>query len=232
MDEPDDLDARCPGITRSIHGSVYSPLSGSSRWQPERWQRPSRRATRPLSEPTGPLTSVCRDRERAAARRRGRAPGRASRSRRSCVPPRRGRAAAGPRPARRRRGLRMRRARPQAVGAHERGQDTGAAGERRRHEPTADAAEADADPVVGTERGGQPACEPCLRAGALDRRRSLERGEQRDREDVERQRGGDRIAGCAEHRGPPDGAEHHGMAGLDRDAVHEQRAGPPTTSAV
>ena len=90
----------------------------------------------------------------------------------------------------------------QPVGAHERGEDAGAAGQRRRHEPAADAAEADADPVVGTERGGQPACEPCLRAGPLDGRRALERGEQRDREDVERQRGGDRVARCAEHRVP------------------------------
>ena len=48
----------------------------------------------------------------------------------------------------------------QAVGAHERGEHAGAARERRGDEPAADAAEPDADPVVGAQRGGQPAREP------------------------------------------------------------------------
>ena len=68
----------------------------------------------------------------------------------------------------------------QPVGAHERGEHAGAARQRGGDQPAADAAEADADPVVGAERGRQPAGEPRLRAGTLDRRRALERGQQRD----------------------------------------------------
>ena len=68
----------------------------------------------------------------------------------------------------------------QAVRAHERREHARAAPQRRRHEPAADAAEPDPDPVVGTERGGEPAREPRLRARTADGRGSLERGEQRD----------------------------------------------------
>src|SRR2546429_434740 len=41
-----------PPRMRSRYGSVYSPDAGSSRWDPARWQSPSRSATRPPSEPT------------------------------------------------------------------------------------------------------------------------------------------------------------------------------------
>ena len=79
---------------------------GRSRCEPARWQRPSRRATRPPREPTFEDT---RSQPTGPARREGRRPpgrepGRASRWRRRCGPPRPGRAAARPRRPRRRGG--------------------------------------------------------------------------------------------------------------------------------
>ena len=181
---------------------MYSPAAGSSRWQPARWQSPSRSATSPPSEPDRAGDErAAPGRARAAARRRGRAPGRASRSRRSCAPPRRGRAAAGPRPPPPRRGPRGAAGTTSSPSARTSEVSTPApARQRRRHEPAADAPEPHAHPVVGTERRGQPAREPgASRAGARPAPSPPARRAAASAKMLERQRGGDRIAGRAEH---------------------------------
>src|SRR4051795_12188103 len=70
--------------------------------------------------------------------------------------------------------------------------------------------------------GGDPAREPRRRPRALGGGGALEPGQQREGEDVERQRGGDRIAGATQHRPPRHRAQHDRMARLDRHAVHAQ----------
>ena len=114
----------------------------------------------------------------------------------------------------------------QPVGAHERCQHARAARQRRRDQPAADASDPHPHPVVAAERGRQPAREPRPRARARNGRGSLQRGEQRQREQLERQGGRDGVAGRAEHRRAVDDAEHHRVSRLDGDAVHEQRARP------
>jgi hypothetical protein len=69
-----------------------------------------------------------------------------------------------------------------------------------------------------------PIDDASLRARALGRRGALERSEQGGGEDVEGQRGGDRVARRPEDRRGVDRAEHDGMAGADGHAVDGQRA--------
>ena len=104
----------------------------------------------------------------------------------------------------------------QAVRAHERREHAGAARQRRRDELAADASEPDAHPVVHAHRRGELAGEPRPGLRALGRSRALERREQRRGEDVEGQRGRDRVAGGAEDRRGVDGAEHDRMARAGR----------------
>ena len=114
----------------------------------------------------------------------------------------------------------------QAVGAHERGQHPGPARERRGHQLAADPPEPHAHPVVHAHRRGELARQPRAHARPLGRREPLQGGQQRQREDLERQRRRHREAGGPDHRRRVDRAEHDRVAGLDRDAVHGERAEP------
>ena len=114
----------------------------------------------------------------------------------------------------------------QAVGAHERGEHARAARQRRRDEVAADAPEAHAHPVVHPHRRRELARDPRSGPRVLGRRRALERGEHRRGEDVEGQRGRDRIAGRPEDRGRPDRAHDDRMARADRDAMDGERPEP------
>ena len=162
-----------PGSTRSIHGSVYSPVSGSSRWQP-----------REVAEPVAQRDEAAERADRAADERLRRVAGAQQRrgevEHRVVRADRDDRALDGVEVAQQPHldlgagvvALERGGDDEQPVGAHERGEHAGAARERRGDEPAADAAEPDADPVVGAERGGQPAREPRrARAGGRPARR-------------------------------------------------------------
>ncbi len=114
----------------------------------------------------------------------------------------------------------------QPVGADERRQDPGAARQRRGDEVAADPSDAHADPVVHAHRRRELARDACAGSRRLGRDRSLERGQQRRSEDVERQRRGHRVAGSAEDGSPVDGAQHDGVPGPHRDAMDGQRPEP------
>ena len=182
------------------------------------WHRPSRSATRPPSDPTFEEASVTP----GSAARSSEA---ARSSTRSCEPTATIVRSISPTPRRSATSTVLARVvalepgghDEQAVGAHERGEHAGAARQRRRHELAADAAEPHAHPVVHAHRRGELAREPRAGARALGRRRALEGGQQRRGEDVERQRGRDRVAGRAEHR----------RARRPRRARPGGRAGPP-----
>ena len=89
----------------------------------------------------------------------------------------------------------------------------------------ADDAEPHPHPVVHAERRGELAGQPGGGPRPLPRRRAGQPGEQRLGEDVEGERGRHRVAGGAEHRRPPDDAEHHRVPGPDRDPVHREGPG-------
>ena len=121
----------------------------------------------------------------------------------------------------------------EAVRADQRGQHAGRARQGCRHDVAADAAQPDPDPVVGADGRGQLAGQPGGGRRPLPRGRTLERGQHRRGEDVEGQRGRDRVAGGAQyrssgHRGgriAGDDAQHDRVPGTHGDAVHGQRAG-------
>ena len=213
---------------------MYSPVAGSSRCEPARWHSPSRSATRPPSEPTFDDASVSSGSSRAQ-RRGGEVEDEVVRADRD------DRAVDLVEAAQqldldllaRVVALEPGRHDQQAVGADERGQHAGAARQRRGHDLAADPPEPDPDPVVRAERGGQLAGQPGGGRRALARGGALERGQQRRGEDVEGQRGRDRVAGGAEHRGAAStDAEHDRVPGPHRDAVHGERAALATTRAV
>ena len=208
---------------------MYSPVSGSSRCEPARWQRPSRSAASPRASPRSTRPARSASRARAAPTRPGRAPGRASRWPRSCARSRRRRAAAARRPHRRHGVPRAPRAPPPGRRHADRGEHSGAAGQRGGHVPFPNPAEAHPHPVVRAHRGGQLAGERGPGARQVGRRRALQPREQRGGEDVEGERGRDGIAGRPQDRGGgarvgASGAEHHRVAGLDRHAVHGEHA--------
>ena len=121
----------------------------------------------------------------------------------------------------------------EAVRADQRGQHAGRARQGCRHDVAADAAQPDPDPVVGADGRGQLAGQPGGGRRPFPRGRTLERGQHRRGEDVEGQRGRDRVAGSAQyrssgHRGgriAGDDAQHDRVPGTHGDAVHGQRAG-------
>ena len=123
-----------PGRSRSRYGSVYSPLSGSSRCEPATWHEPvaqggqaaersdvRRRQRKPRVAP------------RAASRQPNRGRGRASPWPRSFARFRRRREAGAPTPPRRRGGPPLGWDDEQAVSAHQRREHAGSARQRRGH---------------------------------------------------------------------------------------------------
>ena len=112
----------------------------------------------------------------------------------------------------------------QPVGTDQRRQHPGTARQRRGHQGTADGTEPDPHPVVHAERRCELAGQPGRHPRPLARRRAGQLGEQRYREDVERERRRYRVAGRAEHRGLPDDPEHDRVPGPDGDPVHGQHA--------
>ena len=86
----------------------------------------------------------------------------------------------------------------EAVRADQRGQHAGRARQGCGHDVAADAAQPDPDPVVGADGRGQLAGQPGGGRRPLPRGRTLERGQHRRGEDVEGQRGRDRVAGGAQ----------------------------------
>ena len=217
----------CPGSTRSIHGSVYSPVSGSSRWQPERWQRPSRSATSPPSEPTGAaherLHRVAGAQQRGGevehgivrADRDDRALDRvevAQQPHLDLARPRRGPRARRARRAARRRARARSGRRRRAAAAWRRARrrrGRAARGSSRRCRARRPAGARAGPGARGRSTGAAPSSAASSGSAKMSKVSAAETG----------------IARRAEHRRPADAAEHDGMPGLDRDAVDEQRAG-------
>ena len=97
-----------------------------------------------------------------------------------------------------------------------------------RHHLPLDLAEPDPHPVVGSDRRRQLAGQAGLGRGPLSRGRALQGGQQRSGEDVEGQRGRDRVAGRAQNRRADRAvhrSEHHRVTGPDGHAVHRQGSG-------
>ena len=209
---------------------MYSPVAGSSRWDPARWHSPSRSATRPPSEPTfdeARVTSGSSARRADAARSRTRScepiativreissmPRSSSTS--TCSPAWWPSWPAGT--------TSSPSARTSEVST------PGAARQRGGDHRAADHAQPHPDPVVHAERGGELAGQPGRGPRPLARRRARQLGEQRLGEDVEGQRRGHRVAGRAEHRRAADHARARpgGPAGPRRRARPASRARPP-----
>ena len=110
----------------------------------------------------------------------------------------------------------------QPVGADQRGQHARAARQRGGDHRAAHHAQPHPHPVVHAERGGELAGQPGRDPRAPAGGGALQLGQQRLGEDVEGQRGGHRVAGCAQHRRAADHPEHDRVARPDGDAVHRQ----------
>src|SRR4051794_26043677 len=229
-----------PASTRSTYGSVYSPPAGSSRCEPATWQSPSRSATSPPSEPTlddASVTPGSTARSSEAARSSTRSCEPTATIVRSIAPTPRSSVTSTDSPAWWPSNPAGTTSRPSARTSDVSTPAPRGSGVATSSPPTR--------PSRTRTQSSMPIDDAYLRArrawargrrvlaggggrgrGALGRGRALERREGRRGEDVERQRGGDGVAGSAEHGRGVDGAEDDGMPRPHRHAVDGQGAEP------